>query len=105
MAEDDAALKRLELGLGHRFRRPELLLEAVTHRSFRHERPQAAPRDNERLEFLGDSVLGAAAAALLYERYPEAAEGELTRRRADLVCEPNLASIARELGLGDALRV
>src|SRR5688500_16490106 len=105
MSAADVAMARLQEGLGHRFQRPELLLEAVTHRSFRHERPQEARGDNERLEFLGDSVLGAAAAVLLFERYPGASEGELTRRRADLVCEPNLALIARDLGVGEALRV
>lgn len=105
MSDAEVAMRRLEEGLGHRFQKPELLVEAVTHRSFRHERPQEAPRDNERLEFLGDTVLGTAAALLLWERYPSANEGELTRRRADLVCEPNLATIAREIGVGEALRV
>ena len=104
MASDEA-LHRLRAALGHHWKDDELLTEAVTHRSFRHERPAEARRDNERLEFLGDSVLGAAAATILYERYPDAPEGELTRRRADLVCEPNLALIARDLGIGAALRV
>src|SRR5688500_16775338 len=104
MALDEESLRRLEAALGHKWKDVELLADAVTHRSFKHERPAEAPRDNERLEFLGDSVLGAAAATILYERYPGAPEGELTRRRADLVCEPNLALISRDLGIGAALR-
>jgi ribonuclease-3 len=91
--------------LGHRFADPELLKEALTHRSFANEHPERAPRDNERLEFLGDAVLTLSASALLWERFPEATEGELTRRRADLVCEASLASLARVLGLGAVLRL
>jgi ribonuclease-3 len=105
MALDEEALRRLQRALGHAWKDAGLLLEAVTHRSFRHERPAEARRDNERLEFLGDSVLGAAAATLLFERYPDAPEGELTRRRADLVCEANLAVIARDIGIGATLRL
>lgn len=91
--------------LGHRFSDPQLLREALTHRSFANEHPERAPRDNERLEFLGDAVLTLSASALLWGRFPSASEGELTRRRADLVCEASLAIIARELGLGAVLRL
>jgi ribonuclease III len=91
--------------LGHRFSDAQLLRDALTHRSFANEHPERARSDNERLEFLGDAVLTLSASALLWERFPEATEGELTRRRADLVCEASLANIARELGVGSALRL
>lgn len=89
--------------LGHSFARAELLRTALTHRSFRNERPKLAPDDNERLEFLGDAVLGMTVAALVVEAFPDAREGELTRRRADLVCEAGLADVANDLGVGPAL--
>lgn len=91
--------------LGHRFSDPALLEEALTHRSFKNERPRIAPRDNERLEFLGDAVLDMVASVLLWEAHPDAPEGELTRRRADLVCEPALTELARQVGVGPALRL
>lgn len=98
-------MKAVEEALGHRFDRIELLEEALTHRSFANERPQVAPSDNERLELLGDAVFGLAVSSLLWERFPHAREGELTRRRADLVCEESLAAIAAELHIADALRL
>jgi ribonuclease III len=91
--------------LGHRFADAGLLHEALTHRSYANEHPERAPHDNERLEFLGDAVLTLSASTLLWERFPDATEGELTRRRADLVCESSLAAIARQLGLGQSLRL
>ena len=102
---DEQAEERFLGALGYRFVDPSLLRDALTHRSFANEKPDLAPRDNERLEFLGDAVVGLAAASLLFEEFPEAPEGELTRRRADLVCERALAHIARELCLGPALRL
>ena len=91
--------------LGHTFRDPTLLRDALTHRSFANEQPAQAPRDNERLEFLGDAVLSLTVSALLWERFPDAKEGELTRLRADLVCEASLSDLARGLHLGPALRL
>jgi ribonuclease-3 len=102
---EDACLDALAVALGHRFERRELLLEAVTHRSFANEQPRLARGDNERLEFLGDAVIGAVVASLVWETFPEATEGELTRRRADLVCAEALADLARGLGVGEALRL
>lgn len=96
---------RLQEGIGYSFEDLELLRDALTHRSFVNERPHQARRDNERLEFLGDAIFGLAASALLWRQYPNASEGELTRRRADLVCEKGLATIARKLDLGSALRL
>ncbi len=91
--------------IGHEFGDDRVLKQALTHRSFVHERPDIAPDHNETLEFLGDSVVGLAAAVLLRRHFPDAREGELTRRRADLVCERTLARIAQSLELGEALRL
>ncbi len=91
--------------LGYQFNDITMLRDALTHRSFANEHPERAPQDNERLEFLGDAVITMCASALLWEHFPGASEGELTRRRADLVCEAGLAGIARGLGLGPSLRL
>lgn len=84
--------------LGYLFHQPELLEEALTHRS-------AGGRNNERLEFLGDSILNFVIAAELYATHPRAAEGELSRLRATLVREETLAEVAQRLNLGDHLRL
>lgn len=89
---------RLERALAHDFARPELLRQALTHRS--HSTPH-----NERLEFLGDSILNCVIAMLLFERFPALKEGELSRLRANLVRQEALAEISLGLGLGDALRL
>jgi ribonuclease-3 len=101
----DEPTRTVQRMLGHAFHDPRLLLDALTHRSFAHERPEMARTNNERLEYLGDAVLQWAVSSVLFERYPGASAGELTRRRADLVCEDGLALIARELGIGPALRL
>jgi ribonuclease-3 len=88
----------LEARLGHQFATPALLAQALTHRSH-------AGRDNERLEFLGDAVLGLAIGEELYRRLPLAEEGELTRLRASLVDAESLAEIAAGLEIGDHLRL
>lgn len=94
-------LETLQESIGYRFRRPELLEAALTHRSYAAERPRGSrASDYERLEFVGDAVLGLAAARLLSEDLPEAREGELTRRRAAIVGERGLATAARAMGLG-----
>lgn len=103
--EFESELVRVETALGHLFEDRRRLRDALTHRSFANEKPTRAPVDNERLEFLGDSIAGVVVAKMLYERYPGAAEGELTRRRAELVREGSLAAIARDLSLGSALRL
>lgn len=102
---NEEAAREAARRLGHPFRDAALLEAALTHRSYVHEHPDLAGQHNERLEFLGDAVFGIAAAMLLHERFPEAREGELTRRRADLVNERALAAIAGSLGLGGALRL
>lgn len=100
---DDELLKRLEAHLDYRFRDRSFLRDALTHRSYRNEYPQRTRQDNERMEFLGDAVLELAASSLLYERFGNAREGELTRRRADLVCERSLSKLAQSFDLGDAM--
>jgi ribonuclease III len=98
-------LGRLQEGIGYYFDDLTLLRDALTHRSYVNEHPDKAPNDNERMEFLGDAILTLAAAALLWRQYPSAKEGELSRRRADLVCERSLAIIANDLSLGELLRL
>lgn len=88
----------LERRIGHRFEDPALLAQALTHRSF------GSPH-YERLEFLGDSVLGCAVTELLFQRHPELPEGKLSRIRAGLIREESLARIARELGIAAFLRL
>jgi ribonuclease-3 len=88
----------LETRLGHRFAAPALLEQALTHRSH-------GPENNERLEFLGDGVLGCAVADELYGRFPEVPEGKLTRLRAGLVREEALAEVGQRLGLRELLRL
>jgi ribonuclease-3 len=90
--------------LGHVFRRPELLAEALTHRSAAHGKGRGRA-SNERLEFIGDRVLGLAMAEWLAERFPREQEGELGRRLAYLVSQPVLASVAETIGLAAALSV
>jgi ribonuclease III len=91
-------LAELERLLGHRFATPELARQALTHRSF------GTPH-NERLEFLGDSLLNCAVATLLYERFPALPEGDLSRLRAALVNQSSLSQTAQGLGLGERLRL
>lgn len=92
----------LERGLGYTFRDEALLQNALTHSSYANERRDGRT-SNERLEFLGDSILGLVVAEFLYMRCPEKPEGDLTRIRADLVCERNLAKCAAAIGLGKYL--
>ena len=96
-------MRALEEKLGHRFADKALLETALTHSSFANE--QKNMHSNERLEFLGDSVLGFCAAQSIYARYPEMPEGEMTRLRAELVCEGSLHQVARRLGLSDYMRL
>lgn len=91
-------LAELERRLGRHFEKPELARQALTHRSY------GTPH-NERLEFLGDSLLNCAVATLLYERFPKLPEGDLSRLRAALVNQASLSEVATKLGLGDVLRL
>jgi len=93
----------LQTKLGYDFKRNALLRQAVTHTSFVHEQGLNQDESNERLEFLGDAVLELCISDFLYHRFPDLTEGELTQRRARLVCEETLAKVARALQLGDYL--
>ena len=93
----------LESALGYRFTSAQRLTAALRHSSFVNEQFQTNIASNERLEFLGDAVLNLAISHLLMKRYPDLAEGELSRNRAQLVNESELAAIAREIGLGPHL--
>jgi ribonuclease-3 len=105
--QERVALLVERLGLPPGSLRPELALQALRHGSYVHERSISGSREpagsNERLEFLGDAVLGFAIAQHVYDRFPASPEGELTRLRASLVREESLAIVARQLGLGELL--
>ena len=96
-------LKELQERIGYRFQREELLHQALSHSSYVNEHRQEAGGDNERLEFLGDAVLELSSSEFLYLEYPEMPEGDMTKLRASLVCEPTLAMCAREMNLPDYL--
>ncbi len=96
-------IKDLEVAMGYRFRNITLLQNALTHSSYANERWHDSLMSNERLEFLGDSVLGMLVAEYLYQNFPHRPEGELTRMRADMVCEQALAAVANRLALGQHL--
>ena len=93
----------LEEGLGYRFRKRRLLETALTHRSYAHER--GLDDHYERLEFLGDAVLGLIAADWLFQRHPDRPEGDLSRLKSTLVSARSLARYAGDLQLGERLRV
>ncbi len=96
-------IKDLEAAIGYRFQNITLLQNALTHSSYANEHWHDSLRSNERLEFLGDSILGMVVAEHLYRNFPDRPEGELTRMRADMVCETSLARIADQLELGKHL--
>ena len=96
--DDGKATDLLQERIGYKFSRPELLVQALTHRSHGNSH-------NERLEFLGDSVLSCAVSAALYRRYSRLTEGELSRMRASLVRQDSLHQVALSLSLTDAVRL
>ena len=98
-------MQELEKKLGYRFRNPALLAEALRHSSYANEHRGVEAVSNERLEFLGDSVLGFVTAEFLFAKHPVSPEGELTRIRAALVCEQSLHEVAQGLELGKYLRL
>ena len=93
-------IKDLEAAIGYRFKNISLLQNALTHSSYANERWHNSLLSNERLEFLGDSILGMTVAKYLYQTFPDRPEGELTRMRADMVCEQTLAKVAGKIELG-----
>ena len=98
-------MEELERKLNYTFRDQSLLEEALSHSSYANEHRAARLHSNERLEFLGDSVLGFVTAEFLFRRHPEAPEGDLTRVRAALVCEQSLYEVAKKLDLGSHLKL
>lgn len=97
-------MEQLQNNLGYRFKNPALLSRALTHSSYANER-HVDTGDNERLEFLGDSVLGFITAEYLFANHRDFPEGELTKLRAYAVCEKSLFAYAEEIGLGNYLKL
>jgi ribonuclease-3 len=93
----------LEKTLGVSFQHPELLTQALTHSSYANENPGSAPSSNERLEFLGDAILGLIVAENLFRDFPGMTEGEMTRLRSILVKQETLARVAESINLGNYL--
>jgi len=100
---DDDNWQKLEKTLGYSFQDKALLVNAMTHKSYANEYPEAAGQNNERIEFLGDAVLDLVVSEYLIDALPGADEGELTRIRAEVVAMPSLAELAGALGIGREL--
>ena len=96
-------LKEFQAMTGYQFQQEGLLKQALTHSSYANEKHMKKHSDNERLEFLGDAVLEVVSSEFLFLNYPDYPEGDLTKLRASLVCEPTLAFCTNELHLGDYL--
>jgi ribonuclease-3 len=102
---DGSTYEQLQESLGYAFRDRELLLRALTHKSFTNERRDLPSPNNERLEFLGDTVLGFVVGDLIYRNFPNLQEGALSKIKAHLVSAATLSAKSRELGLGRFLRM
>jgi len=98
-------LEEFQQKLGYTFKNPQLLQNALTHSSYANEHKREGMGSNERLEFLGDAILGLVVAEYLYRTHPDKPEGELTKLRAELVCEKSLYEVATRLELGKVLRL
>ncbi len=96
-------ISELEEVIGYHFNQKQLLKHAMTHSSYANEKRWEKTRNNERLEFLGDAVLELVTSDFLYQKHLKMPEGELTKKRAGLVCEPSLAYCAEEICLGEYL--
>lgn len=101
--KESKKFSELEKKIGYAFQKKEFLINALTHSSYANEHHISYTGNNERLEFLGDAVLEVTSSEFLFHRYPELPEGELTKKRASMVCEPTLALCAREIPLGEYL--
>lgn len=99
----DSVLSLLEEKIGYQFRDINLALQALTHPSFEHESVAASNGDYQRLEFLGDAILGMLLAEILYLKFPDKNEGELSRYRSQIADQETLAGIARSRGLGELI--
>ena len=96
-------IQELEQIIGYQFNQPERLRQALTHSSYANEKHMKKHSDNERLEFLGDAVLELVSSEFLFKNYPKMPEGEMTKFRASIVCEPTLALCTKEISLGKYL--
>ncbi len=96
-------LREFQKLIGYQFKDEQLLRQALTHSSYANEKHLKKLSDNERLEFLGDAVLELTSSEFLYSHYPKLTEGQLTKLRASIVCEPTLAMCTEELHLGNYL--
>lgn len=96
-------LRELEKKTGYTFKNKDLFRQALTHSSFANEHKYEHFKDNERLEFLGDAVLEIISSEFLFHTYPDMTEGEMTKLRASIVCEPTLALCTKEIDLGEYL--
>lgn len=103
--EGNYSVEKLEAQIGYVFRNQELVMQAMTHSSYANERKINQIKDYERIEFLGDAVLELVTSEYLYGKHEEMTEGVLTRTRAAMVCEPSLASCARNMGLDRYIRL
>ncbi len=97
------SLNLFQKEIGYEFNNKNLLRQALTHSSYANEHHMNKLYNNERLEFLGDAVLEIVSSEFLYKKFPELHEGQLSKKRASLVCEPTLALCAREIHLGEQL--
>jgi len=96
-------IQELEQVIGYEFKQPERLRQALTHSSYANEKHMKKHSDNERLEFLGDAVLELVSSEFLFQNYPKMPEGEMTKFRASIVCEPTLALCTKDIDLGKYL--
>lgn len=99
------SIESLESRINYTFKNKNLIRQALTHSSYANEHRIDRLYNNERLEFLGDAVLEVVSSDFLYRHFPDMQEGKLSKKRASLVCEPTLAMCAREISLGDYLRL
>lgn len=99
----ESLLYSFEEIIGYKFKNKKLIRQALTHSSYANEKKNNLIKDNERLEYLGDAVLELVTSYHLYENYPELLEGELTKIRASIVCEPTLSYCCKEIQLGKFL--
>ena len=98
---DEMQISEIQDKLSYSFKNPELLVQSLTHSSHANENMKSGMASNERLEFLGDSLLGMTVAVLIYENKSQLTEGQMTKLRAELVCEKSLAALANDFGLGE----
>ena len=103
MYQGQKSMDELQERIGYRFKNKNLLRQALTHSSYANEKHMSKLSDNERLEFLGDAVLEIVSSEFLFQKYPKMPEGDLTKLRASIVCEPTLALCTKEMDLGKYL--